>query len=327
MQAAPANASAPAAAPAGARGGRGRRPLGPAAALAGLALCLLWSYGPTLREMAERWADDPQYSHGFLVPLFALAVLWSRRGMLPRRLAQPRWWGAAWLGLALLLRLAAGYFYLEPLDGLSLLPALLGVVLLLGGRPALRWAWPAVAFLAFMLPLPFQIDTALAYPLRRFATVCSTYLLQTCGLPAFAEGNVIVVEDQRFGVAEACSGLGMLMTFFALAAAVALLVERPALDKLILVASAIPIALLANVVRITGQALAQHASGVETAQAIHRNSWLMMLPALGLLWLELRFVRRLLPPAERTGPVPLRLAAGPRTDSPAAPRPPRAAAR
>jgi exosortase len=284
-----------------------------AAVLAALGLCLLWAYWPTLRAIADRWSHDPQYSHGFLVPVFALIVLWSRRQWFPAGPPRPSWWGVAWLLGALVLRLAAGYLYLEPLDGLSLLPALVGICLLLGGRPALRWAWPALAFLGFMLPLPFQADVALAYPLRRLATLASTYLLQTFGLPAFAEGNIIVMDDLRLGVVDACSGLGMLMTFFALATAMALLIDRPLLDKLLLVASAVPIALVANIARITGTAVAHQTLGPEAARAILHDlaGWLMMPLALGLLWLELRLLARLLVPAEPAGPLPLPLMPAP----------------
>jgi exosortase len=115
--------------------------------------------------------------------------------------------------------------------------------------PALRWAWPAAAFLLFMLPLPFGAENLLAGPLRRLATVCTTYALQTAGLPAVAEGTVIVIDDLRVGVAEACSGLGMLFTFFALSTAVAFVVERPWWQKAVLFLSAVPVGVAMNVAR------------------------------------------------------------------------------
>src|SRR5439155_19345193 len=117
-----------------------------------------------------------------------------------------------------------------------------GPALLVGGRDFSRWSWPAIAFLGFMLPLPFFLEVSLAHPLRRLATMISTYALQTLSCPALAEGNVILIGDARLGVAEACSGLGMLMTFFALATALAMMVHAPLVDRLILVASAAPIA-------------------------------------------------------------------------------------
>jgi exosortase len=282
---------------------RGHPVLGPA--LVGGAL--LWAYWPTVAAMADRWADDPHYSHGFLVPLFALAVLWARRDQAPRGEARADWWGLTWLAAALALRSAAAFYYYEPLDGLALLLALLGTCQLTAGRAVFRWAWPALAFLGFMLPLPFQLDSALALPLRRAATVASTYLLQTLGYPAFAEGNIIILDGRPFEVLDACNGLGMLMTFFALATAVALLSERPLADRLILVASAVPIALFANVVRITATVAASDEWGAEAADLfLHgwRGALVMMPLAVGLLWLELRLLARLLP-AEDGLPLPL----------------------
>src|SRR5262249_5165438 len=122
---------------------------------------------------------------------------------------------------------------------------------LLGGWRYLGWAWPSIAFLAFMVPLPWRIETAMGPPLQGLATMASTYLLQTLGFMAFAEGNVIQLDEAKIGVVEACNGLSMLMTFVALSTAVAMVVRRPLVDRLVLVASSVPVALLANIFRIT----------------------------------------------------------------------------
>src|SRR5205823_11142714 len=98
---------------------------------------------------------------------------------------QPGWWDLPVLAGAMALRLIAAGSDIGALDAFSLVPALAGVVLMAGGATLLRWAWPAIAFLGFMLPLPFTIEAALAQPLRRVATVVSTYVLQTVGCPAF----------------------------------------------------------------------------------------------------------------------------------------------
>src|SRR5262249_41631977 len=139
----------------------------------------------------------------------------------------------------------------------SLLPCLAGLCVLLGGWRALRWAWPAIAFLFFMLPLPYTVETAWAYRLRLTATLTSTFVLQTIGLPAIADGTDIYLAEQiqPLQVAHACSGMGMLLIFFALSTAIVLVINRPWLDKLIILLSAIPIAILANIVRIATIAL------------------------------------------------------------------------
>jgi exosortase len=221
-------------------------------------------------------------------------VLWSRRALWQASQWQPSWWGLPVLAVAVAMRLVSARADIEPLDGLSLLPALAGVVLLAGGPSLLRWSWPAIAFLGFMLPLPFAVEAALAQPLRRVATNVSTYGLQTLGCPAFSEGNVILIEDNRLGVAEACSGLGMLLTFFALSTAFALVVQRPIVDRLVLIVSAVPVAVAANVARITATGLAYYTWGQHSAAAhaiLHDLAgWLMMPLALLLLWTELRLM-------------------------------------
>src|ERR1043166_5822738 len=136
---------------------------------AAILLALVASHWTTFAHMVDRWTNDPQYSHGFVVPLFALVVLWSRRGMLPTVTWEPAMIGMALVAIGLSIRLIAVESDIEPLDALSLLPTVFGLVLLVGGWSVLGWAWPALAFLAFMMPLPFFIEQALAQPLRHAA--------------------------------------------------------------------------------------------------------------------------------------------------------------
>jgi len=278
-----------------------------AGGMAALGVCLLWSYWPTLLRMVERWSHDPQYSHGFLVPVFAAAIVWHRHRLAPTHL-MPNWWGLVWLGCGIAIRLPGAYGDIDSLDALSLLPTLAGLCLLVGGGAMLHWCWPAIAFLGFMMPLPFFAETALAHPLRRLGTEASTYLLQTCGYPAMAEGNIIFIDEVKLGVIDACSGLGMLMTFFALSTAMALVIERPLADKLVIFVSAIPIALIANITRITASGMVHWSWGDEAGNFLHDwAGWLMMPLALALLWLELRYLDRLLADGMLAGPLPIGL--------------------
>jgi exosortase len=263
-----------------------RRTAVPAAVpLAALGAILVWAYTPTFAALARRWSYDPQYSHGFLVPLFAAALLWSRRERLRAAGLRPSWHGLGLLALGGLLRLLGAWFYLEWLDAASLLPTLAGCCVLLLGWRGLSAAWPAIAFLGFMVPLPYKAQAALAGPLQHAATLGSTFALQTLGVPAVAEGNVILLDDIRLGVEDACSGLAMLVTFFALATAVAVVVRKPWTDRVIVVASAVPIALLTNVVRITVSGVLHEKVGHDIARAVFHDwaGWFMMPLALGLL--------------------------------------------
>ena len=265
-----------------------------------------WAYWPILCDLVERWRIDPRYSHGFLVPAFAAVLLWQRRRQLEEA-RSPSWWGVPSLVTAAALYLAGAYFYFEWFSYVSLLPALAGLALLSGGRPVLQWAWPGLAFLVFMLPLPFRLEVALAGPLQRLATVASTYALQILGMPALAEGNVILLEDVRIGVVEACSGLSMLLVFFALSTAVALLSPRPLWERGIVVASAAPIAVMANVLRITATGVLHLSVGRRWADLVFHDlsGWLMMPVALGLLYAELWVLSRLFVEPVASRPVPV----------------------
>jgi len=268
----------------------------PANAVAALALALGWAYWPTFRNMSERWSTNAQYSHGWLVPLFALGLLYARRDMFLMTWSPRNWWGAALIACALAIRWAGALVNFHWLDGFSLLPLLAGVAFLVGGKPLLAWSWPSIFFLLFMIPLPYRIEMALGNPLRHLATVSSTYVLQSLGLPALAQGNVIHIQEAKMGVVEACSGLSMLMVFVALAVAVVFLIRRPLWEKAVLLASAVPIALLANVARITVTGVLHVTVSSAFAEAFFHDfaGWLMMPLALVLLWVELKYLAWLL---------------------------------
>jgi exosortase len=145
-----------------------------------------------------------------------------------------------------------------------------------------------------MLPLPYGLEVALSGPLQGFATAASTIALQTLGLPAVQDGNIIVIDDTRIGVLEACNGLGMLTAFLALCTAAALALDRPPIDRVVLFLSAVPIAVLSNLVRLTVTGYVTHAAGEAVGNRCHDIAgWLMMPLALALVWLELRLLDRL----------------------------------
>jgi exosortase len=254
---------------------------------------LAWVYVPTLTMLAHAWVHNPRYSHGWLVPLFAVYLLWFRRARLRTAGSwESSWWGLPVLLAGLALHGTGTYFYIDWFNAASLPLSLAGLVILLGGWPALRWAWPTAAFLFFMAPLPYVLEVALGYPLQRLATIVSTYTLQTLGFLAVAEGNVIRLGEVHIGVAEACSGLGMLVLFVALAVAVVLLVHRPWFEKLLIAVSAVPIALLVNIVRITATGVLHKTVDSAWADYVFHDlsGWLMMPLALALLWAELRLL-------------------------------------
>jgi exosortase len=299
--------------------------------LALVASCgVLWSYWSTLVAMRERWDADSLYSHGYVVPVVVAGMLWWRRSLIADALHmqsqaanEPR---AAFfknsclsvaIGLSLLLtsvglRMAGAKLYYEWFDGISLVPCVAGLVVLAGGLPLARAVWPAVAYLVFLVPLPFRLEAMLGGPLQSVATSASTFGLQTFGFPATAEGNVIVIGESRIGVAEACSGLRMLVVFFATTAVVALCSRKPLWERAVVLASAIPIAITCNVIRITATGVLFETVSKEAGKLVLHDfaGWLMMLLAMGFLKFELWYLSHLLvdPPEKQVIPIERRAA-------------------
>jgi exosortase len=280
--------------------------------------CVCWSLFPALVAMQQRWSGDPRYAHGYLVPMFALALLWLRRPHLKAAMVRPTKWGLVLVALGAAVQLVGGFMRHDSLVGAALLPYLAGICLLVGGWRILEWSWLSIAFLVFMIPLPWSVENALGPPLQSIATTASTYLLQTLGFMAFADGYVIQLNDARIGVVEACSGLSMIMTFIALSTAAALIVRRPLFDRIVLVASSIPVALLANIIRITATGILHETVGGHAADTFYHDlaGWLMIPVALVLYWLEIWLLSKIL--VEVRPAVPALDLARSRSQSPAA---------
>lgn len=263
--------------------------------LVGLLAVAALGFHQPIREMVELWSTKSDYSHGFFVLPFALYLLWTRRAMLPRNVEWPEWQGVAWIaaGAALSFAGSTTNYAKELAQGVGLILVLAGIVRMMFGPFGLRWAWPGLAFLIFMVKMPDSFEVKFALKLRQFAAEASNVVLQTLGFPSYVggrHGTVITVNDLPLGVEWACSGLSMVLTFAAVAAGFALLVQRPLLDRVLILLSAVPIAIFANVVRITATALVYIAGWKQVGDAIIHDlaGWLMMPLALGLIWLELK---------------------------------------
>ena len=292
------------------------------ASLAVLAVGLLWAFWPILVAMAERWSNDPRYAHGYLVPMFSLAMLWMRRSQIRGERLRSSSRGLALIALGAFILLVGGFFRQGSIEGLALLAYLAGVAMVLGGWPALRWSWPSIMFLFFMIPLPWRIENALRPPLQWLATLASTFTLQTLGFMAFAEGNVIQLNDAHIGVVEACSGLSMMLTFIALSVGMALIVDRPLLERIVLVLSAIPVALLANIARITLTGILHETISGQIADKFYHDlaGWVMIPFALVLYWCEIWVFSHILVEAEKT-PVLVGISSSRRWSANRSPRP------
>ena len=253
-----------------------------APALVAVALLLLgvlaWSYWSTLVELVHIWDSSPDYSHGYLVAPLAAWFLWRRRATLPWSEIAPSWAGLSLIALAAVARLVAARFYIPELDGCSLPLWLAGACWLFAGGAVARWAAPALAFLLFLVPLPASIETFLSQPLQALATTMSTWTLQCLGQSAIAEGTTILLNDHVLDVERACSGLRMFYGILALAVAYIIVSRARLAVSLVLLAAVAPVAIAANVMRITLTGLLyEFASGEAARRFSHDLAGLLMI--------------------------------------------------
>jgi exosortase len=309
--------------------------------VAGLSALLMYSYWVSLAQLPSFW-DNPQYQHGWIVPVFTVVLLfWWRQ---PVRAVAPsaRYAGIGLLVASFALRLFCASFRIVTIDMYTFVPALLGVFLLAGGWSMFRWAWAPIASLIFMYPLPDEATRYLLGPLQTVATILSTYGLQTIGLDAFRDGNRIILGDgQVLGVVDACSGLKMLTIFVWLAVMLMMVGGLEWWENLVIAASAIPIALACNALRIAVAGILYHfedslegvskamagvgliESGQSLAEGFHDSlpaAVLMMLMAVGLLVLEMKILSYLVV-VEDTAPTLVRTSLAGAGGVPAGPRP------
>lgn len=265
--------------------------------IGGLTLVLVASYWNSFVRVATEW-EQPEYSHGYLIPAFAAVLMWLRREPFEKDVPKShRWWGVGLLLLGMAIRVYGTMTVRFTMDYISFIPSLMGVFVLVGGLRVLKWAGPPIAFLVFMFPLPGFLKDNLLRPLQTLATRSSVYAMQTLGIEVYREGNVIHLEKMDMNVVDACSGLRMLTIFLALSVAIAMIVTtRPWWERMIIVLSAVPVALLVNIIRITLTGVLYNLNiKHEIANWFFHDfaGWIMMPMALGFLYLELYILANL----------------------------------
>jgi len=265
-------------------------------------LAFLWSYWPTLTDLMTVWKRSDEYSSGLLVPFLAVYVIWSRREDLAPVPVRPAiLWGAGLFLFSQAVRGAGLYLMFHSAERLSLIVSLVALVLLLTGWRYLGKLASVLVFLCLMLPWPRRVQAALALPLQSWATTSAVFCLELVGYEVLRDGNVIHIGDSSVAVAEACNGLRMVTAFFVISGLVVLLVRRAWWEKLLVVVSSLPIALLCNTLRLAVTAvLFTIIEGEGWKQRFHDWDGYAMMPlAIGMVVGELWLLTRLTtPPVE-----------------------------
>ena len=247
---------------------------------------LLLLYGPILKALVLAWWTDPNYGHGFLVPVFAGFVLWKERGGLARIAWKPSNFGLVVMIGAICLLLLGSLGAELFTSRFSLLILIAGGILFLAGWRMLRAVSFPLGFLILMIPIPVLIYNQITFPLQLLASRFATFWLQLVNVPVLREGNLIILPNYTLEVVEACSGIRSLMTLITLAVAYGYLMQDRRWLRWVLALLMIPIAIVSNAIRIMGAGLLTYHFGPEMAEGFFHefSGWVIFVAALILMF-------------------------------------------
>lgn len=242
-----------------------------------LLVSFLLLYNSTILNLVNDWSTDENFSHGFLIPFITIFMIWHSRDKFHALESKPSNWGLllilAGMSLHIVGNIGAELFTMR----FSIVVTLSGVILYLFG---LRIAWAVfipISYLMFMIPIPAIIWNKIAFPLQLFAARISATFIDFMGITVFREGNILHLANTSLEVVDACSGLRSLTTLLALCGAFAYITNLSIVSKLTLFFSAIPVAIVVNVIRLTVTAILAYRVGPETAHGfLHELSGILV---------------------------------------------------
>lgn len=264
-----------------------------------IALLLAILYRRVGMKLVYDWYTIPDYSHGFLVPLFSIFLIWEKRKSLLNIPVKQTWSGLPLILFSLAL-LILGVYGVELFTArISFVLLLLGIIWTLLGRAMLRALAFPILILILAIPIPAIVFNQITFPLQLLASRIASDILPLLGVPTLHEGNIIELPVMKLEVAEACSGIRSLMSLFTLAIFYGHFMERTTGSRFILALASIPIAVTANVARIVGTGLCvQYWDPDKALGFFHEFSgWVMFVVSLCGLYLVHRAMR-LIPSAE-----------------------------
>lgn len=263
---------------------RGAQWLLPAVAMTFL---VAFVYRAILLRLIDNWWRDPNFSHGFFVPVFSLFVVWQLRDRLRAMPRRPSWWGTAIVGAALgimIVGVLGAELFLQRSSFVLLIAGL--VIQFFGWRifRAVLFPW---AVLMLMIPIPVIVFNQITFPLQLFASRLATALLSLLGVPVLRQGNIIQLPVMSLEVAEACSGIRSLVSLTTLAVIYGYFIETSTARRIWMAVLAVPIAVAANALRVMGTGLvAQYWDPSKAEGFFHEFSgWIIFILSLGMLLL------------------------------------------
>ena len=264
-------------------------------------LLLLWGllFWPIIPGLWNVWMIDSNNSHGVLVPLMVAYLIWQRRNDIAWGQASPSLWGLGLLTGSLLIYLLSLRMHIAFFGRLTMVGTLAGLLWWnLGGRIFRQLLFP-MAFLVFMIPVPDSVSGTITFPLQLFAASTSATVIRALGIPVLQEGTMLYFANAMLEVSEACSGIRSAMAYLTLGVLFTHLAgdAMGRVGKSILLLSTLPLALLVNILRISGTGLLASLLGEQIARGFLHEFSGMVVFAFGFLlfWSESLLVKRWLP--------------------------------
>jgi exosortase len=276
---------------------------------AAIAILLVVIYYRVAIKLVYDWYTIPDYSHGFLVPFFALFLLWDKRETLRNIPIQQSWRGIPLVVFGIIVLILGVYGVDLFTARISFVFLLAGLIWTLFGSVMLRELRFPLLVLVLAIPFPTILFNQITFPLQLFASRIASDILPLLGVPVLLEGNVIQLPVMKLEVAEACSGIRSLMSLFTLAVFYGYFLERTTGRRWILALAAIPIAVTANVFRIVGTGLCVQYWDPEKALGFFHefSGWVMFVISLGCLYLVHRLMRLISPAKASPAKAPVRV--------------------
>ena len=247
------------------------------------------AFNSSLLELIHRWISQEEYSHGFLIPVVAAWLLWTRRDALLASIGRPSWGGPVLILLAAAMHIVGKLSALYILSQIGFVVALIGIVLGFGGYSLLRVVFVPIVFLLFAIPLPYFIDAMLSFRLQLISSQLGVFFIRLLQIPVYLEGNVIDLGIYKLQVVEACSGLRYLYPLMSLGFLAAYLFQAPLWQRVVVFLSTIPITIVMNSLRIGIVGVLVNYWGPQDADGLLHmfEGWIIFVACAGLLLVEM----------------------------------------